>query len=87
MAAWAASTAVDAAAASQLYDLLEAEVVPAFYTRDAADVPQRWLQTMRHALRAAGRHFTSRRMLMEYVTDYYVPSIRGEQTPDEAPTA
>ncbi|MBW7933887.1 MAG: alpha-glucan family phosphorylase, partial [Gemmatimonadaceae bacterium] len=76
----------DAAAADQLYELLETEVVPMFYSRDASGLPARWIQTMRHALRAAGLRFTSRRMLMEYVTDYYVPSIRGEQTPDEEPT-
>ncbi|MHB8837773.1 MAG: alpha-glucan family phosphorylase [Gemmatimonadaceae bacterium] len=83
-----ASTAEeDAAAANQLYELLENEVVPMFYARDASGLPHRWIQVMRHALRAAGLHFTSRRMMMEYVTDYYVPSIKGEATPDEAPTA
>ncbi len=77
----------DAAAADQLYDLLETSVVPMFYTRDVNGLPQRWIQTMRHALRQAGLRFTSRRMLMEYVQDYYVPSERGETTPDEVPTA
>jgi len=76
----------DAAAADQLYELLETEVVPMFYARDANGLPQRWIHMMRHALRAAGARFTARRMLMEYVQDYYVPSIRGETTPDEAPT-
>ena len=77
----------DAGAADQLYELLETEVVPLYYTRDASDLPQRWIHVMRHALRSAGQHFTSRRMLMEYVRDYYVPSMRGETTADEAPTA
>ncbi|MBM3907718.1 MAG: alpha-glucan family phosphorylase [Gemmatimonadetes bacterium] len=76
----------DAAAADQLYELLETSVVPMFYARDAAGLPQRWIQMMRHALRAAGLRFTSRRMLMEYVTDFYVPSMRGEATGEEAPT-
>ncbi len=80
------TTEEDAAAADQLYELLETEVVPMFYTRDANGLPQRWIHMMRHALRAAGLRFTSRRMMMEYVQDYYVPSIRGETTPDEAPT-
>jgi starch phosphorylase len=77
----------DASAADQLYELLETSVVPMFYTRDASGLPQRWIQMMRHALRAAGLRFTARRMLMEYVADFYVPSMRGEMTPDEAPTA
>ncbi|HEY3287209.1 MAG TPA: alpha-glucan family phosphorylase [Gemmatimonadaceae bacterium] len=77
----------DAAAAGQLYDLLETAVVPMYYNRDVNGLPQRWIQVMRHALRAAGLRFNARRMLMEYVGDYYVPSMRGERTPDEAPTA
>ncbi len=76
----------DSAAADQLYELIETSVVPTFYNRDANGLPQRWIQIMRHALCAAGARFTSRRMLAEYVNDYYVPSIRGEKTPDEAPT-
>jgi len=76
----------DASAADQLYELLETSVVPAFYSRDANGLPQRWIQMMRHALRAAGARFASRRMLVEYVRDYYAPSIRGESAPDEAPT-
>ena len=83
-----ASTAEeDASAADQLYELLETAVVPAFYNRDANGLPLRWAQMMRHTLRAAGARFTARRMLGEYVRDYYVPSIRGESSPDEAPTA
>ncbi|MDQ8154494.1 MAG: alpha-glucan family phosphorylase, partial [Gemmatimonadota bacterium] len=76
----------DAAAADQLYDLLETAVVPTFYTRDANGLPQRWIHMMRHALRAAAARFTSRRMLVEYVRDYYVPSMTGDAAPDEAPT-
>ena len=36
--------AVDAADADALYRLLEEEVVPAFYERDAAGVPRRWMR-------------------------------------------
>jgi starch phosphorylase len=76
----------DAAAADQLYELLETSVVPTFYARDAQGLPQRWIHIMRHAMRAAGAKFTSRRMLLEYVKDYYLPSIVGEPLPDEPPT-
>ena len=38
------SDAVDAADAEALYQLLEREVVPAFYDRDAHDIPRRWLR-------------------------------------------
>ena len=43
--------AVDAADANALYRLLEEEVVPAFYDRDAAGVPHRWLATVKESIR------------------------------------
>jgi starch phosphorylase len=70
-----------------LYALLEREVVPSFYERNPAGIPARWVHMMKHALRAAGTHFTARRMLIDYVRKYYVPSMRGHEPPDEPPTA
>jgi len=66
----------DAADAEQLYRLLEDEVVPRFYTRDARDVPLAWVEKMKHALRVVGQGFTARRMVGQYVSDYYVPAMR-----------
>ena len=78
---------VDAADAEQLYRLLETEVVPLFYDRDAAGVPRRWVETMKHALRTAGARFTAQRMVREYFTEYYLPVMRGEVPADDPPTA
>jgi starch phosphorylase len=70
--------------AERLFDLLEQEVVPIFYKRDARGVPVEWLQRMKHALRIAGERFSARRMVQEYVTGYYAPAMRGE-APASAP--
>ncbi|MBL8978951.1 MAG: alpha-glucan family phosphorylase [Gemmatimonadetes bacterium] len=70
--------------AGRLYDLLEDQVVPLYYKRDARGLPIEWLQRMKHALRHAGQHFTSRRMVQDYVRGYYAPAMRGE-TPASAP--
>ena len=77
----------DAADAEQLYRLLEAEVVPLFYDRDPQGVPRGWVEKMRHALRTAGARFTAQRMVREYVSQYYLPAMRGEQPADDPPTA
>src|SRR6266481_3452495 len=77
----------DAADAEQLYRLLENEVVPLFYDRDAQGVPRGWVEKMRHALRTAGARFTAQRMVRDYVTEYYLPAMRGEQPADDPPTA
>lgn len=70
--------------AEHLYDLLEQQVVPMYYKRDARGIPTEWVQRMKHALRHAGEHFTGRRMVEDYVTQYYAPAMRGE-VPGSAP--
>jgi starch phosphorylase len=77
----------DAADAEHFYRLLEEQVVPLYYTRNASGVPLGWVEKMRHALRLAGSRFTARRMIREYVQEYYVPAILGEASGDDPPTA
>jgi glycogen phosphorylase len=67
--------AVDAADAAALYRLLEEEVVPAFYDRDAALVPHRWIATVKQAIRTVSPRFCARRMVKEYVERMYAPAL------------
>ena len=67
--------AVDRADANALYRLLEEEVVPVFYDRDAANVPHRWLTIVKEAVRTNAARFSARRMVKEYVQRMYVPSL------------
>jgi starch phosphorylase len=76
----------DAQDAERVYQLLESEIVPLFYTRNAAGIPTGWTERMKHALREAGERFTARRMVQAYVRDYYIPATRGEP-PADPPTA
>jgi len=77
----------DAADAEQLYLLLEQQVVPLYYARDARGIPLGWTDRMKHALRVAGQRFTAQRMVREYVTEYYAPAVRGDTSQDDPPTA
>ena len=77
----------DAVDAEALYELLERQVVPLFYERDVLGVPRGWVEKMKHALRVAGTRFGAQRMVRQYVTEYYVPAMRGESPPDDPPTA
>jgi len=72
--------------AACIYDLLETEIVPAFYKRDQRGLPSQWVDTMRHALQATLARFTATTMVRRYATDFYLPSMRGEQPPPP-PTA
>jgi starch phosphorylase len=68
----------DAADAEHLYQLLEEQVVPLFYARDARNIPLGWVDRMRHALRVAGERFTAQRMVRQYVSEHYVVAARGD---------
>jgi starch phosphorylase len=67
--------AVDAADAAALYRLLEEQVVPAFYERDASGVPHRWMAIVKQAIRTVAPRFSARRMVKEYVQRMYAPAI------------
>ncbi len=76
----------DQADGERLYDLLEQQIVPMFYKRDARGLPVEWLQRMKHAIKHAGEHFSGRRMLQDYINGYYAPAMRGRGT-GECPPA
>ena len=67
--------AVDAADAEALYRLLEEEVVPAFYDRDANKLPRRWLQMVKEAIRTTMPRFSARRMVKQYAEWMYAPGF------------
>jgi starch phosphorylase len=65
----------DAADADALYRLIEQEIVPAFYDRDEADVPRRWVSRVKHAIVSVAPRFSTQRMVKEYVDRMYRPAL------------
>jgi starch phosphorylase len=57
--------------AAALHQVLEHEVLPAFYDRDENDLPHAWLARMRASLRTLGPQFCATRMLVEYARGPY----------------
>ena len=68
--------AQDEADAEALYDLLETEVVPAFYDRDVNGIPRRWLAIVRQAILSVTPRFSARRMVKQYAETMYGPAMR-----------
>jgi starch phosphorylase len=60
-----------------LYRLLEEQVVPLYYDRDAANVPRGWVKVMKEAMRTSIAAFSMRRMIKEYVEQMYLPAMRA----------
>jgi len=75
----------DALDAERLYNLLENEIIPLYYRTDKRGIPVGWVERMKHSIKEAGQHFTARRMLQEYVSDYYVPAVRADLEGDDPP--
>ena len=61
-----------------LYSLIENELVPAFYDRDARGIPRRWLQVVKQSIRTVLPRFSTRRMVKDYVENVYLPALRQE---------
>lgn len=59
--------------AQMLLDLLENEIVPAFYDRNAGGIPERWVAKMRASMVKLTPYFSSTRMVREYTERYYLP--------------
>jgi starch phosphorylase len=64
----------DVAEAGALYDLLERQVVPEFYTRDAKGVPTAWVKRMRESMARLTPRFSADRTVREYTEKHYLPA-------------
>lgn len=59
--------------ANALYRLLEEEVVPSFFTRNDAGLPEHWLDMVSHCLASVPGRFNTDRMVEEYASKAYLP--------------
>ena len=66
----------DSVESNALYDLLEKEIVPIFYGRQADGIPRAWLARMKKSLKLLSPTFSTNRMLWEYSEGYYLPAAR-----------
>ncbi len=65
----------DEADALSFYASLEDDLLPLFYTRNAAGLPLGWLEKMRRSIVTCGPRFSMRRMVKEYSERLYVPAL------------
>jgi starch phosphorylase len=62
---------VDARDAESLYRVLEEEVIPTYYERDAQALPHRWVAMMKRSIETLAPVFNSDRMVTEYAQRIY----------------
>jgi len=59
-----------------LYDLLEKEVAPLFYTLGPDKLPHGWIAKMKAALRKLAPVFSTNRMVRQYAEMFYAPAAK-----------
>jgi starch phosphorylase len=60
--------------AQKLYAVLEHEIVPVFYERDASGLPQDWLKCVRRSMASLTPAYAGTRLVRDYVAKAYGPA-------------
>lgn len=68
--------AQDKADADSLYEILEKEIIPLYYTERSSDgLRGEWIARMKESIRTLAPQFGTRRMVKEYVERMYLPGM------------
>ena len=67
----------DAVESRALYNVLENEVLPAFYDRKNGDAPFRWIKMMKASMKMIMQNFCAVGMLDRYASKYYAPAFKS----------
>jgi starch phosphorylase len=62
-----------------IYDLLEQEIVPLFYTRTSDGLPRGWIRMMKRSIATICPFFNTNRMVQQYVEKCYWPAAQRFQ--------
>ena len=62
------------AEAEALYERLEQEVIPEFYTRDDKGLPAAWVMRIRESMANLTPRFSASRTVREYTEEHYLPA-------------
>ncbi len=58
-----------------IYSILENEIIPLYFNKNKAGVPNGWVQYIKNSIALIAPEFTTRRMINDYKTRFYVPML------------
>jgi starch phosphorylase len=65
--------------ARSLYDTLENEIIPLYYSNRSLDnIPTGWITRVKESIRTLAPQFSTRRMVKEYLNEMYLDCLRAE---------
>jgi len=59
-----------------LYNLLEQDIIPLYYTRSRDGLPREWISRVKKSIKTLAPFFNTRRMVQEYATKFYFPNYK-----------
>lgn len=59
--------------AATIYDILESEIVPEYYNRNAQGFSDGWVETIKNCIADVACNFTTNRMMTDYFNKFYYP--------------
>ncbi|MGD9644363.1 MAG: alpha-glucan family phosphorylase [Pirellulales bacterium] len=63
--------------ATDLYRVLEEQIIPLYYDRDIDGLPRQWIKLMMNSISSLAWRFSADRMVMDYVNSCYLPAAGG----------
>ena len=64
----------DTVESQTIYDILENEVIPLFYTRSADNLPRAWIHRVKTSIKWIAPRFNTHRMVADYTRRFYNPA-------------
>ncbi len=72
----------DGADSDALYDILESEVIPLYYSLGDDGIPHGWVRVMKEAMISTAPVFSARRMVKEYAGKFYQEALKSAAEKD-----
>ncbi|OGP55500.1 MAG: alpha-glucan phosphorylase [Deltaproteobacteria bacterium RBG_13_52_11] len=66
----------DQADAEAIYQILEKEIIPLYYTVSDDGIPHGWVKVMKESIKSNGPRFSARRMVKEYIANFYANALK-----------
>ncbi len=62
-----------------LYNILEKEVIPAFYNRGADQLPREWISRIKESMKTICPQFNTNRMVRDYTEKFYLSAHKNQR--------
>ena len=65
----------DSADSQSIYDILENEIIPLYYSKSDDKINSKWIKKMKASIKTVGGVYNTGRMLVDYLNKLYIPQI------------